>query len=287
MDSADVKALEFSGRTHARYIDWVHSTNNKRPSTVLERGENRFNNRVIHRIEVKGDGNLDGFLAEGGKIDVKEGEIILMIDGNKINLPRDPNFAEVIFDSEISKNRKLDEKLERALTIPRFNRDTPPSHILVAENGDMKRGKLLGFNGETIRFDSKLRQFSVPIDRVARVVDVTQTSIGNLRDTINNNQRSAISDQQRSRQLRDRVIKPGDTYSEVAMRLTDGSILMFEPLEIKDDELLGHSSIYGATRVPIESIQHLYLGDTSASFEEAFAAWVVRPAKEPVFSDEP
>ena len=287
MDSADVKALEFSGRTPARYIDWSHSTNNKRPYTVLEKGGDRPNNRVIHRIEVKGDGNLDGFLAEGGKIDVKEGEIILMIDGNKINLPRDPNFAEVIFDSGTSKNRKLDEKLERALTVPRFNRDTPPSHILVAENGDMKRGKLLFLNGETIRFDSKLRQFSVPIDRVTRVVDVTQASIENLRDTVNNNQRSAISDQQRSRQLRDSVVKPGDTYSEVAMRLTDGSILMFEPLEIKDDELLGRSSIYGAIRVPIESIQHLYLGDTSASFEAAFAAWVVRPAKEPVFSDEP
>lgn len=287
MDSADVKALEFSGRTHARYIDWAHSTNNKRPYTVLEKGGDRFNNRVIHRIEVKGDGNLDGFLAEGGKIDVKEGEIILMIDGNKINLPRDPNFAEVIFDSEISKNRKLGEKLERALTVPRFNRDTPPSHILVGENGDMKRGKLLGFNGETIRFDSKLRQFSVPIDRVTRVVDVTQTSIGNPRDTVNNSQQSASSDQQRSRQLRDRVIKPGATYSEVAMRLTDGSILMFEPLEIRDDTLLGRSSIYGEISVPIESIQHLYLGDTSASFEAAFAAWVVRPAKEPVFSDEP
>ncbi|MDE0689526.1 MAG: hypothetical protein OXI61_15270 [Candidatus Poribacteria bacterium] len=291
MDSADVKALEFSGRTHARYIDWVHSTNNKRPSTVLERGGNRFNNRVIHRIEVKGDGNLDGFLAEGGEINVGEGEIILMIDGKKIHVRPDQNLGEAVleefFHDGPSKNHKLDEKLERALTVPRFNRDTPPSHILVAENGDMKRGKLLGFNGETIRFDSKLRQFSVPIDRVARVVDVTQTSIGNLRDIINNNQRSAISDQQRSRQLRDRVIKPGDTYSEVAMRLTDGSILMFEPLEIKDDELLGRSSIYGATRVPIESIQHLYLGDTSASFEAAFAAWVVRPAKEPVFSDEP
>ncbi len=301
MDSANVKALEFSGRTHARYIDWAHSTNNKRPYTALERGGNRFNNRVIHRIEVKGDGNLDGFLAEGGEINVREGEIILMIDGKKIHVRPDQNLGEAVleevFHGGTSTNHKLDEKLERALTVPRFNRDTPPSHILVGENGDMKRGKLLGFNGETIRFDSKLRQFSVPIDRVARVVDVTQTSIGNLRDTVNNNQ-------QKSRQLRERVVKPEsslsltdnshseanvttDNSSEVAMRLTDGSILMFEPLEIKDDELLGRSSIYGEISVPIESIQHLYLGDTSASFEAAFAAWVVRPAKEPVFSDEP
>ena len=308
MDAADVKALEFSGRTQARYSDWAHSTNNKRLYTVLDKGGNRFNNRVIHRIEVKGDGNLDRFLAEGGEIDVREGEIILTIEGKKIHVRPAQNLDEAVveevFHGGTSKNHRLDEKLERALTVPRFNRDTPPSHILVAENGDMKRGKLLFLNGETIRFDSKLRQFSVPIDRVARVVDVTQTSIGNLRDTVNNKQRAASSEQQRGRQLRDGVVKPEpslsltdnshneanvttDNSSEVAMRLTDGSILMFEPLEIKDDTLLGRSSIYGEIRVPIESIQHLYLGDTSASFEAAFAAWVVRPAKEPVFSDEP
>ena len=284
IDSADVKALEFSGRTHASYIDRAHSTNSKRPYTVLGNNKgNRFNNRIIHRIEVKGDDNLEGFLEKGGKIDVKEGEIILMIDGNKINIRPDQDFAEVLFDDGISKNHKLDEKLERALTVPRFNRDTPPNHILVAENGDMKRGKLLGFDGETIRFDSKLRQFSVPINRVARVVDV------------NSYQSSVIS-----RQLRDGSVKPEpsfsltdsrqlttDNYKEISMRLTDGSILIFEPLEIKNDTLLGRSSIYGEIKVPIESIQHLYFGDATESFEAAFAAWVVRPAKEPVFNDEP
>ena len=290
IDSADVKALEFSGRTHANYIDRAHSTNNKRSYTVLrERKGNRFNNHEIHRIEVKGDGNLEGFL-EGGKIDVEDGKIILMVDGKIVNLRPGQDFAELIFDDGMSKNHKLDEKLERALTIPRFNRDTPPNHILVAENGDMKRGKLLSFDGETIQFDSKLRQFSVPIDRVARVVDVS----------VKNDQQSAVGNQQRSRQLRDGSVKPEsslsltdnrqlttDNYSEVSMRLTDGSILMFEPLEIKDDALLGRSPIYGEITVPIESIQHLYFGDTIESFEAAFAAWVVRPAKEPVFGDEP
>ena len=34
-----------------------------------------------------------------------------------------------------------DVKLDRALTIPRFNRDNPPSHILVAKTGDLRRFK--------------------------------------------------------------------------------------------------------------------------------------------------
>ena len=83
---------------------------------------------------------------------------------------------ELMFDPLETRAKKLDGKLERALTVPRFNRDNPPNHILVANNGDLKRGKLLGIKGQTIQFDSKLREFSVPIDRVARVVDVSDDS---------------------------------------------------------------------------------------------------------------
>ena len=209
-----------------------------------------------------------------------------MADGKKIEFRPGQNIGELVFNLDESvlnrdgsKYHKLDEKLERALTVPRFNRDTPPNHILVAENGDMKRGKLLDFNGETIQFDSKLRQFSVPIDRVTRVVDVS----------VNSDQPSAVSRQKEQNPLPLTIEsrEPTATQSEVSIRLTDGSILIFEPLEIKDDELLGRSPIYGEITVPIESIQHLYLGDTTGSFEAAFEAWVVRPAKEPVFSDNP
>lgn len=69
------------------------------------------------------------------------------------------------------------------------------------------------------------------------------------------------------------------------VRLTDGSILIFDPIEVKDEELLGQSSIYGAVAVPVDSVEHFYFGDTSASFRTAFEAWVVRPAKEPVFGE--
>ena len=314
IDSSYVKALEFSGRTHANYIDWAHSTNSGPSYIVLGQEQGRLNKDEI-RFEFNGDVNLEQFLANGGEIEVKDGNVIFMADGNqKLELRPGQNLGEGVvfggsFNSGIPINHKLDVKLERALTVPRFNRDTPPNHILVAENGDMKRGKLLGFNGETIQFDSKLRQFSVPIDRVARVVDVSgaaissqqnsrqqewQSAVGS-RQSVKNG-KEAVSSRQSAREKKEislsyRSPKAESQYAEsqheVSIRLTDGSILIFEPLGIKDDSLLGRSPIYGETTVPIESIQHLYLGDTTASFEAAFAAWVVRPAKEPDFGDEP
>ena len=290
IDSGYVKALEFSGRTHANYINMPHLTNSQRPYVVMGKEEGGFNNHEIHRFVFKGDGNLEGFLEKGGEIEMKEGNVIFMMDGKKVELRPGQNLGEGVvfgghFPGDISKNHKLDVKLERALTVPRFSRDTPPNHILVAENGDMKRGKLLGFNGETIQFESKLRQFSVPIDRVARVVDVNKAAVSN--------QQSAVSKETITRPKASYIVPQAQTRlvssrkSDVCVRLTDGSILIFEPFEIKDDALFGRSSIYGDIKVPIESIQHLYLGDPTESFEAAFAAWVVRPAKEPVFSDHP
>ncbi len=264
IDSVYVKALEFSGRTHANYTNSHHLTNLKhsiRSYVVLGKEGGRFNHREVPKIEFGADVDVEELLEKGG--------VIHMADGKKLEFRPDQNLGEVVRGDGIVKNPKLDVKLERALTVPRFNRDTPPDHILVAENGDMKRGKLLGFNGETIQFDSKLRRFSVPIDRVARVVDIS----------VNSDQQSAVG--------KEMFNQPNATQSEVSIRLTDGSILIFEPLEIKDDALLGRSSIYGEITVPIESIQHLYLGDTTETFEAAFAAWVVRPAKEPDFGNKP
>jgi len=163
------------------------------------------------------------------------------------------------------KNDKMDLKLERALTVPRFSRDTPPNHILMANNGDMKRGKLLAFNGQTIQFDSKLQRSSVPMDRVARVVNVSKPEIHP-----------------------DKSVLPDDAFKvQVCVKLTDGSILVFDPLEVRDDKLLGRSPIYGTVSVPIESIGYLYFGEKAKFFKDAFEEWVVRPAKEPASGSNP
>ena len=270
IDSADVKALEFSGRTHANYMDGARATGSG-PSYIVFGGGGGHVNIQIREVVKEGDPMENVVILDPDNLEMKEGKVIIMMDGKKVELRPDQNWAELLPNHDESKDHKLDVKLERALTVPRFNRDTPPNHILVAENGDMKRGKLLGFNGETIQFDSKLRQFSVPIDRVARVVDVS----------VNSDQPSAVGRSAESR-------KPiTDSQYEVSIRLTDGSILIFEPLEVVDDKLLGRSPIYGALTVPIDSIQHLYFGDTTESFETAFEAWVVRPAKEPQFGEDP
>ena len=140
-------------------------------------------------------------------------------------------------------------KLERALTVPRFKRDNPPSHILVAKTGDLIRGSLLGISGQTIQFESKLRKLAIPITRVARVVDVSKPEEDGDKPVVVND--------------------APDVKGRVRVTLADGSILLLDPLESKDGKLLGRSPIYGEMAVPCQSIRPVMWLPTTCSTESS------------------
>ena len=277
-----VKGIEFSGkRGNAR-------TENRNPITIT-------GGKGKHRIILE-DGRILNAVTrrrKDGKVEI----VVLPEDAEK-QQPKvvvvDRNFAEndaaalkrgveLMFDPLETRTKKLDAKLERALTVPRFNRDNPPNHILVANNGDLKRGKLLGINGQTIQFDSKLRELSIPIDRVARIVDVSGNSF----------QPSAVRHQLKRDVIKsetslteNRKLKTDDALQpEVRVSLIDNPILIFEPLEVEGGRLSGRSSVYGEISVPVDSIQYLHFGEKAKSFRSVFEEWVVRSAKEPVYED--
>ena len=282
IDSAYLKGIEFSNKKgKAR-------TENRNPITITGgKGKHRIileDNQILNAVTRRSkDGKLEIIvLPENAE---KQQPKIVVVDGNFVEndaaaLKRG---IELMFDPLETRAKKLDGKLERALTIPRFNRDNPPNHILVANNGDLKRGKLLGIKGQTIQFDSKLREFSVPIDRVARVVDVSDDS----------GQPSTVSHQLKTDLIKsetslteNRKLRTGDySPSEVRVSLIDNPILIFEPLEVEDGKLLGRSTIYGEVSVPVDSIQYLHFGEKAKSFRSVFEEWVVRSAKEPVYED--
>ncbi|MXZ01287.1 hypothetical protein F4Y93_11830 [Candidatus Poribacteria bacterium] len=286
LDSVDIKALEFSDRTHAPSMDRTQPATDFKSLRITR--ADRENGMQEVKIQVIGwgkDGNQFIINADNlPKID--DGRMVLKI--NEVNLEGKPvpEWIEIApkkivgqpggewltflnTPSNLEKDKSL-KKLERALTVPRFNRDNPPNHILVAKTGDMKRGTLLDFQGQTIQFDSKLREFSIPIDRVARVV--------NISDSDGRDERMGTHAS---------TLPLSQPKSEVRVTLTDGSILIFEPLEVQDDRLLGRSSIYGEVSVPVDSIRYLHFGERAKSFTAAFEKWTVRPAKEPTYGDSP
>ncbi len=181
---------------------------------------------------------------------------------NKSSRERDDWLTDILgLDPETS--RLVDPvKFDRALIVPRFYRDSPFSHILMARNGDLKRGKLLSIVGETLQFESKLRKMSVPLARLSRVVQVGKED----------------GDQDQP------VRQSMELEGEVRATLTDGSVLVFEAVESKEDRLFGQSDIYGPMSIPIDSILDLNSGGFEPEkYKYLFEKWVVKPAKEPEY----
>jgi len=63
-----------------------------------------------------------------------------------------------------------DETKRNVLTIPRFRRATPPTHVLLAPNGDVLRGRIIAATENLITFASGLDELRVPMERVSAAV---------------------------------------------------------------------------------------------------------------------
>lgn len=62
------------------------------------------------------------------------------------------------------------ETKAHALTIPRFRKDDPPGHALLAANGDVLRGEIQAVSATHLGFRSGLENLRVPVDRVKAAI---------------------------------------------------------------------------------------------------------------------
>jgi len=64
----------------------------------------------------------------------------------------------------------LKQKLARLLTVPRTKQAAPPTHVVRMAGGDYLRGRLVGMDADTVRFDVGGEVKSLPRREVARII---------------------------------------------------------------------------------------------------------------------
>lgn len=159
----------------------------------------------------------------------------------------------------------LSKTLQRALLTPRFKRNQPDSHILVAHNGDMMRGRFLGISDQYVKFESKLKERNIPRDLCARIVNIQSG------DNVDDGQTVLVKEDL------------PDT-GKVRIILQDGAILIFKPNRSNHDAIIGHSTLYGKLSIPTLHIVDLLLGnEVFEPYEPPFSEWVEIPPLEPRF----
>ena len=123
----------------------------------------------------------------------------------------------------------------KALTIPRIYQGKVPTHLLVAPNGDMLRGKLLSGVGNELRFDSRGKILALPRNRVSTLVWLRE----------------------------DKGIAESGSQEAHPFKIThhfilkDGSRLRLSAQRIEPSEFIGLSEYLGECRISIENVHHI------------------------------
>ena len=168
--------------------------------------------------------------------------------------PERPESAELAGRNPNSPNSKADEsdklveRIENALRIPHLSPAQPASYLIVANNGDVLRGELLGIDEDSVRLRLKRRELTFERNRIRLIV---------------------------------RMVPPERVAERNLIRVMTKSFLdldlQFEGLSVEEDQLALESPVFGRCLIPFGELHTLTLGDFLAEYNlGGFDTWVIK-----------
>jgi thiol-disulfide isomerase/thioredoxin len=154
-------------------------------------------------------------------------------------------------------------KRTRLLTLPRMQRNNPPTHLVASSSGDYLRARLQSMDGQTLVAETRLESKRLARGRVATIIWLHPTK---------DEEPPADED------------KPQSPLQIQAVR-ADGVRLTFVPHEFANSSLIGNSDLLGACQVDVKSVDRILIGDAieETSDETIYDAWKLSDAVEPKF----
>ena len=152
-----------------------------------------------------------------------------------------------------------------ALTIPRFRKDAPPRHVLLAANGDVLRGEIEAITATHFGFRSGLENLRVPRDRVKAAIWLKAPET-----------RKAVDE---------RKAGPGGDAKPPMywLMLTNGARLGLVVEKFEPDFVSGTHSVFGHCKVPMSEVYVIRTSaPTPSAAMEALKGWRLAYAPEPV-----
>ena len=170
--------------------------------------------------------------------------------------------------------RQFIEQEARAatLTIPRFRRQTPPTHALIAPNGDVLRGTLAGLDAKQVVFESRLEELRLDRSRIAAIVRLQTPAAEKTAgpQTVSAEDDSGF------------VMEDSAADQSLRLLLADGFRLTAAVEGAAGGQLSVVSPLLGPCRIPAASVREARVGTPFAETSEpAFDSWIASAAPEP------
>lgn len=156
-------------------------------------------------------------------------------------------------------------KRERLLTVPRSQRDSPPTHLIRSVNGDYLRGRLVSMNDQSLEVEIRLEKRTIPRSGVARILWLAT------------NPESVSTPHQ-----------PGDPNGHLVQAVySNGNRLTFHPTKVLGMKLFGESKLIGTCEVDLKELNAILIGPEidQAKSTLSFQQWKLRAAPDPLPSE--
>jgi thiol-disulfide isomerase/thioredoxin len=154
-------------------------------------------------------------------------------------------------------------KRERLLTVPRMQKDAPPTHLIHSRDGDYLRGHIVALDGTTLQVEVQLESREVPRSRIAQIIWLhAEEQAGAKKTPKTEGQGSGL----RVQAVQER-----------------GNRLTFVAQSVAGSMLVGRSEVLGDCRVGLSDFDQLLIGDAieQATASLAYGQWTLHNAPEP------
>ncbi len=156
-------------------------------------------------------------------------------------------------------------KRDRLLTLPRMQKENPPTHLVRSIYGDYLRARLIAMDDKTLTVEVRLETRQLPREQVSGIIWLHEGELAPPGKAAASSESSPATHVQ-------------------ALR-ADGIRLTFVPDRSADATLYGTSEVLGACRVELGQVDQLLIGGgvERAAPEFAYQRWKLQHAPEPRF----
>jgi thiol-disulfide isomerase/thioredoxin len=156
-------------------------------------------------------------------------------------------------------------KRDRLLTLPRMQRDAPPTHLIVSTTGDFLRGRIVEMDDARLKVEVRLETRDIPRDRVAQIIWLHADELGDTQ--------AAPAPAAPAKEMRAQTVDRAGNRMTFVVTKSDGK------------SVSGKSDVLGAVRANLADVDELLLGSMieQSAAKLAYNGWKLHHAPDPKF----
>ncbi|WP_161604655.1 TlpA family protein disulfide reductase [Roseiconus nitratireducens] len=180
---------------------------------------------------------------------------------------------------------------ERLLTVPRIRKKNPPTHLIVATNGDLLRCRLIRLSDETLEVQTRLETIEIPRSVVSKIIWLWEKAPESDDDAEETDPKETEVDEAPQNLADDDASKEPEAAGEgleVRAVLRGGNRMSLVAEKLSDGVLIGHHPLLGEAKITLADVDELMFGDAPSKTADppAYSDWKLLDAPEPMLAED-